>query len=467
MNAKIKRKLAELPANPGVYFFYDQAGEILYIGKASILRRRVSSYFQKQSFRDSKTTQMLTHVADLSFQTTGSELEALFLEAELIKRYKPLYNVRERDDKNFIYIKITAEEFPRVLFVRRPLDDKAKYYGPFLSSFEVRRSLRYLRRIFPYYGESKIARRSSLDHQIGVAPTPGISKARYRQNIRRLVMIIEGRSQQLNRRLERDMKRAAAAHKFEVAQQLRDQLQSLQSLSQKNIFGSSETIDVEVDQALNGLAKTLRLNKIPRRIEAYDVSNFTGGDAVASMIVFTDGLPHQASYKKFKMRTKGPNDFAMMNEALDRRFSDRNAAWPRPDLIIIDGGKGQLSAALDAMASRGVNIPVAGLAKRLEQIVVRRDGELEIIELPLSSKIIKLLQRVRDEAHRFAVSYHTSLRDKRVRTSLLDQIPGVGPVTRKKLLRQFGSVAGVRAASQNELQKAVGVKAKTIREHIK
>ena len=271
----------------------------------------------------------------------------------------------------------------------------------------------------------------------------------------------------LVRELEREMNKASKAQHYEQAALLRNQYLALKGLSQKVIFGRDESFDITMDQALSGLAEKLGLKSIPRRIEAYDISNFAGGDAVASMVVFTDGLPNQAEYRKFKMNVKGPNDFAMMAEVIRRRFT-REHGWAKPDLILIDGGKGQLGAALASMAELGVVIPTIGLAKRIEEIIAfdfDRKKFASII-LPESSKVLQLLQRVRDEAHRFAVSYHTTLRDKRTKTSVLDGIPGIGPATRKLLIRQFGSVAGVKAASEAELAAVVGKKATKIKEYL-
>lgn len=481
----LKDRLSELPAEPGVYLYKDSDGHIIYVGKASILKRRVRSYFTKKH-PDIKTPILVKNIATIDWIVTDSEVEALFLEAELIKRYKPIYNVRDKDDKNFIYVKITVdEEFPRVSVVRRPADDKSRYFGPFMSAAMVRDALRYLRRIFPYFSSSRMVASSALEHQIGVAPRPDVPKAEYRTNIRRLMMILEGKSHALVRELERDMDRAARKKDFETAASLRDQYLALKSLSRKVIFGNQESFDVTMDQALSGLADRLGLAKPPRRLECYDISNFQGGDAVSSMVVFTNGVPHQAEYRKFKMRAKGPDDFAMMAETMRRRFSGRHDDWAKPDLIIIDGGKGQLAAATAVLDELGIKIPAVGLAKRHEQIVQRladapgqkvaaskrqeeyQDGEFRIIALPHTSKILQLLQRIRDEAHRFAVSYHTSLRDKRVRQSALDLVPGIGPVTRKKLIRQFGSVAGVKQATDSELAAVVGsAKAKVIKEHM-
>ena len=468
MNTALKHKLTQLPQSPGVYFYKDDKGKIIYVGKASILKRRVSSYFQNTKRHDRKTSVLVTKIHALDWIETASELDALFLESEMIKRYKPAFNVLEKDDKNNIYIKITVhDDYPVVSYVRRPSDDRARYFGPFLHSWNVKSAMKYLRKIFPYITDRRWPNVSPLQYQIGVMPHPDTPKEDYRAQIFQLIMVLEGRSQKLVREIERAMKRAAREKRFEEAAQLRNQYLALRSLEQKMIFGKEESHDLTLDQALSGLSEVLGLKGEPRRIEAYDISNFAGGDAVSSMIVFTDGLPNQAEYRKFKMRTKGPNDFAMMRETLMRRFSGRND-WPRPDVILIDGGKGQLSAALEAMTELGIAIPMFGLAKRLEEIVTRDEsGEFVVRELGLDSQIVQLLQRVRDEAHRFAVSYHTTLRDKRTKASSLDTIPGVGPVTRRKLIRSFGSVAGVRAATASELRKVVGVKARVIKEHLR
>lgn len=479
----LQSRLQQLPDGPGVYIYKDLRGTIIYIGKASILKRRVRSYFTKRHL-DIKTMALVKNIASLDWIVTDSEVEALFLEAELIKRYKPLYNVREKDDKNFIYIKVTVRgDFPKVTLVRRPADDRARYFGPFVSSGAVREALRYLRRIFPYFSDSRLVQTSALEHQIGVAPRPDISRTDYRTNIRRLSMVLEGRSTKLINDLERAMTVAAKAKNFEQAAQLRDQYTALKALSQKSIFGSQEELDITMDQALAGLAQRLGLKAVPRRMECYDISNFQGQDAVSSMVVFINGTPAQREYRRFNMRSPGPNDFAMMAETMRRRFSTRHAGWPLPQLIIIDGGKGQLAAATAVLDELKIQIPAVGLAKRHEQIVQRQrdvtrtakvssqelqeDGEFRIISLSHHSKSLQLLQRIRDEAHRFAVTYHTNVRDKRIKQSILDTIPGVGPVTRKKLLREFGSTAGIKRASTHELTTVVGVKlAQVIRERI-
>jgi len=483
ISAKVQAKLKQLPITPGVYYFRDAAGEIIYIGKASILKRRVSSYFQKTRHEYEKTNLLVATIADVDWTETTSEVEALFLEAELIKRYKPFYNVREKDDKNFIYLKITTKaDFPVVSYVRRPSDDGGRYFGPFVSAGSVRAAMKYLRRIFPYITDPRWPKISPLQYQIGVMPRPDVDPAEYRRTIRRLMMVLDGKTTKLVDELEREMKKLARAKNYEAAAEVRNQYLALKSLSQKAIFGRDEHFDITMDVALGGLADLLKLPHLPHRIEAYDISNFAGGDAVSSMIVFTDGLPHQAEYRKFRMRyNKGPNDFAMMAETMRRRFrtdartGQQKHDWKLPDLVLIDGGRGQLSAARSAMAEVGIavgtsagQLPAIGLAKRIEEIIVYDEarGEMRSIILPENSVVLHLLQRVRDEAHRFAVSYHTSVRDRRTKASLLDEIPGVGPATRRQLIRVFGSVAGVRAASESELAEVVGKKASAIKEYV-
>lgn len=463
----IAKKLQSLPATAGVYFFRDKKGQIIYIGKASILKRRVRSYFTA-THKDQKTPLLVDNIADIDWIETSSEVDALFLEAEFIKRHKPLYNVREKDDKNFIFIRITMQEdFPAVSLVRRPADDKSRYFGPFVQSYGVRQALRYLRKVFPYFVKDNHKYSSKLEYQIGVLPSPDISRSDYRKQIRKLILVLEGKSTQLIDQLQKDIGKLSKARRYEEAAELRNQYLALKALNSRVIFGGEEKITIGVDSALFELAQILELKQPPRRIECYDISNFAGGDSVSSMVVFSDGLPDTKAYRHFKMRTRGPNDFAMMQETLTRRFSERNKAWPRPDLIIVDGGKGQLSSSKETLDSMGVAVLAVGLAKRFETLVVdskdispsarlRKDGDYYIFNFEANSALLHLLQRVRDEAHRFAVGYHTHVRNTRTKRSVLDGIDGVGPVTRKKLIRAFGSVAGIKQAPQAEIAKIVG-----------
>lgn len=471
MKPSLKEQLKQLPAKPGVYFFRDATGKIIYIGKASILKRRVSSYFQK-NHRDNKTPILVSNIAVVDWIETDSEIEALFLEAEFIKRHKPLYNIELRDDKNFVYIKVAlAEDFPYITLVRRPSDDKSSYFGPFISGYQVKQALRYMRKIFPYYTKPRQTKSSKIEYQIGVAPAPEMSREIYRQGIQKLILIFQGKTSTLIKELEKEMKRLAKTKEYEAAANVRNQYLAIKSLSTKIVFGKEETFDLTLDSALIELTNILGLSKTPRRIECYDISNFAGGDAVSSMIVFTDGVPDQKEYRHFKMRTKGPNDFAMMAETLQRRFSQRNSKWPKPDLIIVDGGKGQLGAARHQQKSDGISVAVVGLAKRYETIVqhiedatgkpsaqTRQEGEYVLTNFEASSPLLHLLQRIRDEAHRFAVSYHTLVRKKRTSSSILEEIPGIGPATRKKLIRHFGSARAVLQANKQDISQLIGPK---------
>lgn len=502
--SNLKDKLAKLPAEPGVYFFKDAKRKIIYIGKAAVLKNRVRSYFQKGS-KDPKTTQLVTEIADLDWITVSSEVEALFLESEFIKRYRPKFNIDWKDEKNFTYIRITTgQEFPVVSYVRRPMDDKATYFGPFTSVDAMKRAMKRLRKVFPYVTHERWPERACLQYHLGLCPGPeagGISATQYRRNIRHLMLYLKGQKDKLLKQLEREMATAARRQDYEGAARARDQLRDLQALGKQMIFGDKEAFDLSRDQALVGLAERLNLPSAPRRIEAYDISHISGSDNVASMIVFTDGVPNRDEYRRFKMRLKGNDDFAHMREVIRRRFASgrEGEGWAKPDLILIDGGRGQLASALAVMDAEGITIPAIGLAKREEEIIRRLSdipnlslrasdsgsgnpddeivlspasrndnmGQFEVILLPRESHVLQLLQRVRDEAHRFAVTYHALLRGKRQTRSILDDIPGVGPATRKKLIKTFGSVKGVRESDDAELAKIIGpAKAKLVKQHL-
>ncbi len=495
MTSELERKLAELPKSPGVYFHKDKAGRIIYVGKAANLKNRVRQYFQKSRNRDPKTEALVAEIADIDWQVVDSEVEALFLEGELIRRYMPRYNILLRDDKALSYIRVDYDsDYPTVSTTRRPLDDGARYFGPYFSTTGVRQSLKLLRRIFPY-ATRRIGgqKRASLHYHLGL--DPGLEEHKtsledYRANLRKLMAVIQGKRKTIEKELERDMKRASKASHFENAAKLRNQLFALQNLNQQVVFSDKEFLDISKDHALNELVNMLSIEKFPQRIEGYDISHQQGSDVVASMVVFTNGVSNKSEYRKFKTKTNRNDDFFNMNETIKRRLSERNIKqWGKPNLVLIDGGKGQLDAALQARDERGYQkIPFIGLAKREEQIVVDKQrssvtlnmssiqevgglvtesDDFALINLPHNTNLVKLLQRIRDESHRFAISYHSTLKAKRQTASLLDDIPGIGPATRKKLLRQFGSMRGVTEASETELVKAVGkTKAKVIKQRL-
>lgn len=463
----IKSKLSKLPKEPGVYFYKDSKGKIIYIGKASILRNRVRQYFQSPARLDYKTQLLVADIADVEWLVVGSEIEALFLESEMIKRYLPKYNIDLRDDKHYQYIRIPMKEmYPAVSFVRRPMDDGATYFGPFIQGFAMRKALKYLRRIFPYSTHTVLPKRVCLQYHLGLCPgveEGKISSKQYKVNLKKLAMYLKGERSQLAKILTTEMKAAAKKQQFEQAAILRNQVHNLEALNKQIIFSDKEMFDISRDQALNGLVELLGLKSIPKRIETYDISHMQGTHNVASMVVFNGGIPAKGEYRKFKMRTPGNDDFAHMREVMTRRFSGKNIeAWPKPDLLVIDGGKGQLSSVLSALNELKVNIPAIGLAKREEEIVRQTADGFTLTRLDRNSHVLKLLQRMRDEAHRFAVTYHTTLRSKAQTHSYFEDIPGVGPATRRKLIREFGSLRGVINARQGELEKLLGVKKATV-----
>jgi excinuclease ABC subunit C len=469
----LQDKLKKLPKSPGVYFHKSAKGEIIYVGKAAVLRNRMRQYFQKSRNRDPKTEALVAEIKDIEWIEVESELDALFLEAELIKRYKPRFNIALRDDKSDLFVRIDAKtDHPTVSYTRRPLDDGADYYGPFQNPGLLRRAMKLMRRVFPYDQKKPISKKVTLDYHIGLSP--GLEEGKtsleeYRKNLKYLVQYLKGNRVKIITELESEMKKAARLKEFEKAAQLRNQVYALKALKKQIVFSDKEFMDISKDQALNGLAELLNLSQAPRRIEGYDISHMSGADNVASMVVFTNGLPNKREYRKFKMRLKGNDDFAHMREVMTRRFSAKNmSAWQLPDLILIDGGKGQLSSALGVLEELGVKIPAIGLAKKYERIIVKTDGGFNEIDLPNSSHIVKLLQRIRDESHRFAVSYHSTLKTARQTASLLDDIPTIGPATRKKLIKQFGSLRGVIQARQIELESVVGEKkAKILKQYLR
>lgn len=500
MDEKLAAKLKTLPGSPGVYFHKNAKGEIIYVGKAAVLKNRVRQYFQDSRVRDVKTDVLVGEIADTDWIVVESEIDALFLESEMVKRYKPRYNILLQDDKSQSFIRIPMNEpYPAITFTRQPLDDGAEYYGPYYNAFAVKKALRYLRKAFPYSTHAVMPHRLCLQYHLGLCPgveEQKISSADYKKTLKKLIMYLKGERVQLITQLETEMNAAAKHHDFEKAAKRRNQITNLRALQKQILFSDREFMDISKDQALSGLATLLGLSGVPRRIEGYDISHMSGTNNVASMVVATNGLADKAEYRKFKMRIPGNNDFAHMHEVISRRFSGDHIDWQKPDLLLIDGGKGQLGAALDALEEKGISIPAIGLAKRLEQIVIdkKRSGvtlnaeqyrqwrkpqdayedlyieeneDFYIVNLPHSSHIVKLVQRIRDESHRFAVSYHTVLKRKAQVTSELDEIPGVGPATRKKLVQSFGSVRGIKKASRAQIVAVIGEgKAKIVWPHI-
>ncbi len=488
INDSLKQKLKTLPSSPGVYFHKSKSGEIIYVGKAAILKNRVRQYFQSKKTMDVKTLALVNEIYDTDWVETDSEIDALFLESEMVKRYMPRYNILLRDDKSQMFIRINMkDDFPFISYTRNPSDDGAEYFGPYYNGYAIKKALRYLRKSFPYFiSDVKSGIKSSLDVHIGLSPGPDISSADYKKNLRRLIKYIEGGKASLLKEINAEMHISAKNQDFESATKLRNIISNLRELQQKIMFGDKEFLDISKDYALSDLVDLLSLKNIPTRIEGYDISHMGGTNVVASMVVFTNGVSDRAEYRKFKTKIEHNNDFYNMNETISRRFSEKNIkSWGSPSLVVIDGGKGQLGAAIEARdLSKFIDVPFIGLAKKQEQIVIKYRGsnvklnkdklselngyqdisdDFILLNLPHTSHVVKLLQRIRDESHRFAVSYHTVLKRAQQTSGALDNIPGIGPVNKKKLLKRFGSVSGIAGASEEEIAETIGkAKAKLI-----
>ena len=392
---------SQIPHKPGVYLFKDKNRKVIYVGKAIDLYHRVTSYFSNGH------PSWAEHIKSVETIIVESELEALILEANLIKKYLPKFNVRLVDDKDYLYIKITKEDWPKVITARKhELKEALKYFGPFPSSRTVRDTLKSLRKVFPWCLNAQT--RACFYYHLGLCPgacVGEISKEEYRKNIFRLSKLLDGKKKQLVFDLVKDMENAAQDQKFEEAGRLKKMVDGISYLTQPNRVKSylenpNFLGDLRKD-ALNELKKVLHLETIPNRIEGYDISNIQGKEAVGSMVVLTNGEIDKSQYRKFKIKLTGqPNDVGMMREIVGRRLNHPD--WPTPDLIIIDGGRGQARAAQ-------FSIPVFGLAKRMEWIYPP-DGA--IIKLSRRSPALHLLQKLRDEAHRFAITYHRKLHQR-------------------------------------------------------
>ena len=601
-DVSLQEKLEGLPAGPGVYQHKDAQGKVLYVGKAKNLRSRVRQYFQKSRAADPRIETMLSKAVDLEVIVTDSEVEALILEANLIRKLKPRYNVNLKDDKSYPYIVVTNEPFPRVFVTRRVRRDGSRYFGPYTDVKNVRAALKSVRDIFMirscnYQIDDESIRKKKirvcLDYHIKKCEGPCeglVTQARYRGMIAQVEALLEGKTETLIRSVTGEMERLAGEMRFEEAAILRDRIKGLQAYSEKQkavdldstdrdivafahegddacgvvfkvrdgrmigrqhyyMSGVEEKppaevlesllqryyldaeyvpaevmlpVDVEdrpaleewlggrrgeavritvpqegeearlvrltqhnakflldelkiqrmkrsdyVPHPVKALQKDLRLEKLPRRIECFDNSNIQGADPVASMVVFVDGKPKKSEYRKFRIRSvAGPDDFASMREVIERRYTRvLGEGGEMPDLIMVDGGKGQLSSAVEVLGRLGVaGQPIIGLAKRLEEVYVPDRSDPELIGK--ASAGLRLLQQVRDEAHRFAITYHRTLRTKRTLQTELDLIEGVGKKRAKELLEAFGSVQGVKFATSEQLAEIVGEKtAEKIREY--
>ncbi len=443
----LRERVTRLPDQPGVYLFTDAQGRLLYVGKAVSLRKRVASYVRRPPRLAPRIAQMMKHVANVEVRVTASEAEALLLEAQLIKDRKPRYNVAFRDDKAYPMLKVTNEPFPRLVVARRRQADGAAYFGPYPDAGLMHQAVQFLRRVFPLRTCRTFPKTPCLEYHLGQCLAPCakyISAADYQRIVDDLVAFLRGQRDQLLQDLARRMAQAVRDQRFEEAARLRDQIQALSSV----IVAKEKSLTAG---PLEQLQAALKLPRLPRRIEAFDISNIFGKWAVGSMVVFEAGKPLKTHYRRFRIETvQGIDDYRMMREVIRRRYSGTLARQlPLPDLLLIDGGKGQLSAACEELAALSLAIPAIGLAKRFEHIFLP-DSPEPIVLLP-TSPVLHLVQHIRDEAHRFAVTYHRRIRRGTVTLSALDAIPGIGPRRKMALLRHFGSLESLAAAPVEEV----------------
>lgn len=405
----------KLPKKPGVYIFKNKSGDVLYVGKAINLYNRVSSYFHTTN-QDEKTYILSTKIAGVKTVVVESELEALILEANLIKKYLPPFNIRLMDDKDFLYIAVTLEDFPKVITVRKKqLEAVKKFWGPFPSAKTVRETLISLRKVFPWCSGITKNGRPCFYYHLGQclgACTNQISKDDYNRIIKRFSKFLDGKKEELIFDLTKEMTEESLRQNFENAAKIKKMIYGVSYMTQPNrtklYLENPNFLEDEKALALKQLKKDLNLSKIPARIEGYDISNISGKEASGSLVVLTNGEIDKSQYRRFRIHISGrPNDVGMMREMVKRRL--KHNEWRFPDLIIIDGGRGQVKGVNYELQATNYQLPIFGLAKRMEWLY---PPEGEIIKLPKRSLSLKLLQKLRDESHRFALAYHRKLRDR-------------------------------------------------------
>jgi len=485
----LRPKVHELPHQPGVYIMRDRLHRVIYVGKARDLRKRVSQYFMdsKKRAADPKTRALLESVWELEWHVVRSEPEALLLEGKLIKEFRPKYNVAFRDDKRFLLVKVDMnEEWPRFRLTRLKKEDGARYFGPYPDSGALRQTLHFMRKRFGVltFGRGAPSERELKSSAFQVIfKMSGLNPAEYRNKVEEACEFITGHSRQLLSELEEEMHAVAAKLDFERAAQLRNMLDDLRATMKParrftRLTQLPSTVVPEAD--LKALGEALCLSAPPRVMECFDIANISQTHIVASMVCFRDGVADTSGYRRYRIKTvEGQNDFASMAEVVRRRYSrillEARKAYPEeaefsqelpapvrkllPDLIIVDGGKGQLSSACKELQRLGLHEqPIVGLAKEYEEIF--RPGRSEPLRLPEDSGALRLLQRIRDEAHRFANAYHRLLMKRRVSESLLDDCPGVSRIRKQALLKYFGSVTRLRRASAEEIAAVPGIGAR-------
>jgi excinuclease ABC subunit C len=465
----IEKSVDRLPCAPGVYLFLGKEREVLYVGKASHLKKRVRSYFRK-GYHPPKIASLIRSIRDLDYITTSSSAEALIYEASLIKKLKPKYNSELKDDKSYPFLKLTTNEpFPRLVIARGKKDDGAVYYGPYTNSKLLRKALALIKGIFLLRSCTHLPGKACLKAHIRQcsAPCDGrIGPDEYAKVVDEVRLFLDGKKEDLIKKLSGQMREASTHEEYEKALTLRDRIEAL------SIMWKRRKPPSPLNREVNELKEALGLTVIPARIEAFDISNIHGKEAVGSLVSFFSGRPQRDEYRRFRIKDiSGIDDYGMIREVMRRRYSRILREKARyPDLILIDGGKGHLAVARDELNKiKGApKIPIISIAKERELLYTEKRAKP--LRLSRRSPALKLIMRIRDEAHRFAISYHKLLREKYLLRSLLDDIPGVGEKRKKALITYFGSVDRIRRARIRELANVKGMSealAKTIRAYCK
>ena len=452
----LKLRIKELPERPGVYLFKDRDGKVLYIGKALSLKKRVAGHFHQWDTGFSKETVMLSQISKIDVLETPTEAEALLLEASLVKESLPKYNKMLRDDKSYPYLKISGEEYPRLLITRNRKSDGGRYFGPYTDVRLLRKAVKILRIQFPLRTCRTMPKKVCLQYHLELCGGPcegHQSKEEYSKTVKELTFFLEGKRDALVRNLSKRMKEYSACQDYEKAQAVYESIRALSfapSLSRRTQKMPSEILDE--------FQKVFSLPSLPRKIECFDISNIQGKEAVGSMVVFEDGEPSRQNYRRFRIKTvKGIDDYRMMKEVVGRRYERVLAdKLVKPDLILIDGGKGHLAAAKQKLDELGLSDwALLSIAKQHE--IVFSPGRSSPYVLPPSSDVLQLIRHVRDEAHRFAITYHRRLHRKEALVSRLDGIPGIGSKSKQKLLKKIGSVSKISQATEEDLMRLGGL----------
>ena len=480
-------KLKNLPQTPGVYLMKDIDGRIIYVGKAKVLKNRVSQYFHKSANHSPKTVKMVENIETFDLIETANEVEALILEANLIKQHFPKYNILLKDDKQYPYIKITNEDFPRIMVVRQQTDDGARYFGQFISGFSVKENIEIIRKIFKLRTCTKNLPRDCgksrpcLLYHIKRCNAPcarKITAREYHENVNQAITILEGKSDLISE-LTAQMNAAAELLEFERAAKIRDKIKHIQKLDGERAGVAGRNLPLPIDEQitdfagehsspLQELAKILELSEIPERIECYDISNISGSNSVGVCVVFENGEPAPRNYRKFNIKSVvGADDYSSMREVVYRRINraykeqDQIASGeldaakakflPLPDLILLDGGKGHVSTIKKLFATMGEEIPVFGMVKDDKHRTRGITSETAEFAIPKNGKIHRFLTRMQDEVHRFAISAYRKKHTNEMTASELENIPNVGPTTRRKLLERFKSAEKIKSATLEEL----------------